>query len=404
MCLASVPEHFCVSYDLVPLLPSEDMYPFKKAHLNDCGGDITKRWYIVFYAFDVQQEKLVRKRYYQVNDFITATERQNYARRIIREINQLLEDGYHLDVNIAPSVAEPQGQRVFTLAKALTQALEIKKASVRPSSYPSYKSCVKIFTTWAQENKIATMDIVYFDRLRAVYFDDYLFVERSYNACTVNGHISYMKSLFQLLVEREVIGQNPFKSLAKHKESASRKNLAYSKDQMETIKEIVEKKNPELWIFIQFIYYCYLRPNEIRQLEHRYFNLEEKKIFIPSSVSKNGKDGYVSIPESFYNQLKGSEVFNSGNRFVFQAGEEDKSYSKNVMTERFRKLIKPLNLGTDYTLYSWKHSGVVAAYNAGVDIKSIQNQCRHHSLEQTDVYLKSLGLGVSQAINQIPDL
>lgn len=66
------------------------------------------------------------------------------------------------------------------------------------------------------------------------------------------------------------------------------------------------------------------------------------------------------------------------------------------MTERFRKLIKSLKLGTDYTLYSWKHSGV--------DIKSIQNQCRHHSLEQTDIYLKSLGLGVSQAINQIPDL
>ena len=50
---ASVPEHFCVSYDLVPLFENEDMYPFKKAHLNDCGGDITKRWYIVFYAFDV---------------------------------------------------------------------------------------------------------------------------------------------------------------------------------------------------------------------------------------------------------------------------------------------------------------------------------------------------------------
>ena len=74
------------------------------------------------------------------------------------------------------------------------------------------------------------------------------------------------------------------------------------------------------------------------------------------------------------------------------------------MTERFRKLIKELNLGSDYTLYSWKHSGVVAAYNAGIDIKTIQNQCRHHSLEQTDIYLKSLGLGVSQAINQIPKL
>lgn len=71
---------------------------------------------------------------------------------------------------------------------------------------------------------------------------------------------------------------------------------------------------------------------------------------------------------------------------------------------RFQKLIKDLNLSNDYTLYSWKHSGVVAAYNAGVDIKTIQNHCRHQSLEQTDIYLKSLGLGVSQAINKIPQL
>ncbi len=404
ICLASVSEHLCVSYDLVPLLPSEDMYPFKKARLNDCDGDITKRWYIVFYAFDVQQKKLVRKRFYEVNDYATEDQRRGYARRMIRELNQLLEDGYHLDVNKAPSVTKPEEQEVYTLAEALNQALEIKKASVRPSSYPSYKSCVKIFTTWAQENKIATMDIVYFDRLRAVYFDDYLFVECSYNACTVNGHISYMKSLFQLMVEREVIGQNPFKNMAKHKESTSRKNLAFSKDQIETIKEIVEKKNPELWIFIQFIYYCYLRPNEIRQLEYRYFNMEERKIFVPSSISKNGKDGYVFIPESFYKQLKKSEVVNSGKQYIFQTKEGNKPFSKNVMTERFRKLIKELNLGSDYTLYSWKHSGVVAAYNAGIDIKTIQNQCRHHSLEQTDIYLKSLGLGVSQAINQIPKL
>jgi integrase len=362
------------------------MYPFKKARLNDCGGDITKKWYIVFYPWDVQNKELVRKRFYEINDYATSIERHQYANRMIREINKLLENGYHLDVNKAPAVEEQEEPEVYTLVDAIEH------------------SSVKIFTTWARENKIATMDMVYFDKLRAVYFDDYLFVQCSYNAKTVNGHIAYLKSLFQILVEREIIGQNSFKNITKHKESSSRKNLAFSPEQIEKIKAIVEEKNPELWIFIQFIYYCYLRPNEIRQLEYRYFNLDERKIFIPSNISKNGKDGYVSIPESFYKILKKSEVFNSEKRFVFESREGDKPYSKNVMSERFRKLIKPLALGKDYTLYSWKHSGVVAAYNAGVDIKSIQNQCRHHSLEQTDIYLKSLGLGVSQAINRIPDL
>jgi len=47
-----------------------------------------------------------------------------------------------------------------------------------------------------------------------------------------------------------------------------------------------------------------------------------------------------------------------------------------------------------------KAFGVVAAYNAGIDI----NQCRHHSLEHTDLYHKSLGLGVIKAIKKVPKL
>jgi integrase len=40
---------------------------------------------------------------------------------------------------------------------------------------------------------------------------------------------------------------------------------------------------------------------------------------------------------------------------------------------------------------------VVKAYNAGVDIKSIQRQCRHTSIDMTDNYLKSLGLYYNEA-------
>ena len=119
---------------------------------------------------------------------------------MIRELNQLLEDGYHLDVNKAPTVIEETILETTTLADAIEHSLEIKKPSLRSTSYPSYKSSVKIFIAWASENKITGMDVVYFDRLRAVYFNDYLLIERGYNPRTVNGHVSYMKTLFQLLV------------------------------------------------------------------------------------------------------------------------------------------------------------------------------------------------------------
>ncbi|MGA1976248.1 MAG: tyrosine-type recombinase/integrase [Bacteroidales bacterium] len=394
----------CDKLDLKKLLHSEDMYPFKKAKLNDCGGDLSGRWYIEFYAWDVQMSKLVRKRYYEVNNIISEQDRRIYANRIIQQLNKLLKEGYHFDVNKVPSQAESEETQTYTLNDAISFALEIKKLSIRTSSFPSYKSTVNLFQKWASNNRLQEMNVVYFDKLRAVYFDDYLLVGCAYAAKTVNGHISYMKSLFQVLVEHEIIRNNPFKNLKKHKEGESRKNMAFNEEQMERMKKTIEEKDPSLWLFIQFIYYCYLRPNEVRQLKHSYLHMDKNQIFIPGYISKNGKDGYVTIPESFLNVLIESKEFSSRQEFIFQSRDKLKPISKNVMGSRFRMLTRDLNLDKDYTFYLWKHSGVVEAYKAGIDIKTIQSQCRHQSLEQTDIYLKSLGLNVSLAINKMPEL
>ena len=380
------------------------MYPFKRAKLNDCGGNLSGRWYIDFSAWDVQKSKLVRKRYYEVNNIVAEQDRRIYANRIIQQLNNLLKEGYHFDINQVPSKAESEEIRTYTLKDALSYALEIKKPTLRSVSYLSYKSTVKLFQKWALTVRMHDKDVVYFDRLRSVYFDDYLTVECGYAAKTVNGHIAYMKSLFQVLVEREVIRDNPFKNLKKHKEAESRKNMAFNEKQADDIKKIIEKEDPSLWLFIQFIYYCYLRPNEVRQLQHSFLQMDKNQIFIPGYISKNGKDGYVTIPESFRVVLARSEEFNSSNEYLFMGRYNKKPVSKNVMGSRYHNLTKKLKLSKDYTLYSWKHSGVVAAYKAVIDIKTIQSQCRHQSLEQTDIYLKSLGLNVNLAINKIPEL
>ena len=381
----------------------ENIYPFKVAKLNDCDGDLSGRWYIEFYVWDVQKNRLERKRFYDVNNYVTSEERKSYANRKVREINELLKEGYHIDIN---KIYETEIEEIksYTVTEAIEYALKIKKSSLRDTSYPSYKSIVKKILKWSKNNRIAALDIAHFDKLKAVYFDDYLLVECQYAAKTVNGQISYLKSLFQILVDREVILNNPFKNLSKHKEADSRKNIAYNEAQVSKIKKIISENDEQLWLFIQFIYYCFLWPNEVRQLKFNYIKLDEKKIFIPKHISKNGKDGFVTIPETFYNELKKLSFFNKEGEYVFQSQNEIKPISKNMMGERFRNLIKALNLGKDYTLYSWKHSGVVAAYKAGIDIKTIQSQCRHQSLEQTDIYLKSLGLSVNLAINKMPEL
>jgi len=64
-----------------------------------------------------------------------------------------------------PEEAQPESQRSYTLEEALDYALEVKKSSIRSTSYASYKSTVKLFKHWALESRLSGSDVGYFDRL-----------------------------------------------------------------------------------------------------------------------------------------------------------------------------------------------------------------------------------------------
>lgn len=68
------------------------------------------------------------------------------------------------------------------------------------------------------------------------------------------------------------------------------------------------------------------------------------------------------------------------------------SYGRNSVSMKHGSVLRSLNYSKELTLYSWKHTGVVAAYRNGIDVYAIMRQLRHHSLDQTMIYLKSLGI------------
>jgi hypothetical protein len=77
---------------------------------------------------------------------------------------------------------------------------------------------------------------------------------------------------------------------------------------------------------------------------------------------------------------------------------------RNSMRDKFKALVKPLGYGSEYTLYSFKHAGVVKAYKSGIDLKSLQRQGRWHSIEMVDKYLKSLGLTENTGFTSVMNL
>ena len=231
-----------------------------------------------------------------------------------------------------------------------------------------------------------------------INYSDWLLITDGKSTKTRNDNIDWLRHIFDLFKSRQWINENPVIGIKKLRVTTSKKNRAFSVQQTKTI---INLADPQLLLSIHFMYYCFMRRNETRLIQVKHINLKERQLFIPSETTKNRKDAFLAIPPHLIEELEKLDldqypedyylIGKQESRVVVEPGE--KPFSENVMYNRHTAIIKRLDLfGKDYTFYSWKHTGVVTAYKAGIDIKSIQLQCRHHSLEITDVYLKSLGL------------
>ncbi len=90
--------------------------------------------------------------------------------------------------------------------------------------------------------------------------------------------------------------------------------------------------------------------------------------------------------------------FRSPRAYIFFKTDPTKPVAINYFIGRFRPILTTLGFGNEYQLYSWKHTGAVAAVRAGASLKELQIQLRHHSLEEVDKYIRQLG------VNDLQDL
>lgn len=366
-------------------------YPFRPASLSDCGGKLSARWRIVFGVYDVQRQKIVKRYDYKINQFKTAQERNTYYIMRKEHIDETLAKGYVIDKS---SLAQP-GDLVRTPKKdymSIVDAYEwaLNTKVVRRGSYLCYKSTSSKFTDWCRQSGIQKISINTLDKER---IQDYLDTQyrRGLSGTTINNNIAHMKAMHNFLVKRGKAVDNPWLGIEKYKEEKSIANTAYLEHEKRELIGLI-KENTALHMFVELMYHTFARPSEIHRLKKSFINLTDRKILIPANISKNAKSDYVVITNALYPILK-EYVKNCEGVYLFPGVGGKKHMGKNQAAERWHKpFLKALELDGARTFYSWKHTGVCDAYRAGIPIKWIQLQCRHHSIQQTDHYLKSMGM------------
>lgn len=355
-----------------------------------CKGNLKARWYIEFSATNISTGKLEKKRIVCPAKFETKKQREIWGKEFCKKITTRLESGQVF--GIVPVPDEPTIEK--GIVAELSGILETIKESIRAKSYITYNSAINKFKPFVDKIKPDLL-ISEFDNKQTINFRDHLKNDLKNSSRTANNTVEHLNTLYSHLAERKVLPPTPFK-IKKLKEEVTSKNIAFTDKDRECVEKHLMQHEPELYLFTRFIYYAFIRPGELHQITLADVRLFERYIIIRGTISKNGKTETVQIiPPLFSELLKISINDEKQFYYLFGKGLVPSRYvsAKEVAFRRHQKVLKTLGLlESGYTLYSWKHTGAVNAYRAGVGVKELQKLLRHSSVSITDIYLKSLGL------------
>lgn len=367
----------------------------RSAKLYTCGNDLSKQWFVHFQYRNPETGKMQRVKVSEgFAQYKTIEERITYGNRLIEIINLKVKDGWNpfcKEGVYYRLVEDAQVYQSNLLSFHVENALLNCEADLRPKSFQSYSSHIKGFLQWLTDCKLDMLLVSQFTKEQAKQFIDYLILERGLHKKTRNSYLITLKMIFNKLKDNELILVNPFTGI-KSVKAGSVSKLYFNSLQEQTLEEIIHKRNPQLWLFTQFIFYCFVRPNELRRI--KVGDINGNQLQIRGEISKNKLTEKVAIPKPLLRLINEHKLTDySKDYYLFgKAGMPSKyDWSVNHFGRKHLEILRELGFSDQYSLYSWKHTGVIYFYQErNFGLYDIMKQLRHHSLEMVQEYLKSL--------------
>ncbi len=378
--------------------------------LYDCGGDLEAKWFVWYRDDDGKRIKVYslaqdKAKNTGLNKIKNLTERYKYAEAIVLEIQtsnpkQARAGSPKTDTETVSTIHDKSN-----IAGIYSYVIEKNKHLWRRKTILQYKTHIKLFFLYCRQRKIKVIT----ESVAIDFFNDLINKGRSKR--TVNSYRMTLSRLWTIATKENLLPKdNPFASLPAYRENRE-SCLPFSKEQRHELREYIGKHNPMLWLCCQFLYYCFIRPGELRLLKVGDIDLDRGMILVRGAISKNKKTQRVVIPEVFLRILKGYGLKDIATGLyvigVDKVGGQD-PIGVGWIGKNHRKILKRLNYETGqhaYNFYGWKHTGVIEAVLAGINLGELRKQLRHHSLEEMMHYIQKLGLDdCSQIRNNFPEM
>lgn len=343
-----------------------------------------KKWYVEYWYRTPEELRDEHPREWQrfrVYEDINRYKTEEYAKALLKATEEALQMGFD------PFEEKRQKKKgILSLNAALDNYLEYcKDRKLRINSIRAYQMVINLMKNYfTKGNKL-------YDALPSFTKEDLKkFIKdnkKDWANTTTNNYITLTKAIFSWFAKEEYILKSPAVGLEFLPEEVS-KHKIIAGDISEKLKADIKKVDPDLYDFLQVIYYCAMRPKEIRFLQVQHVLVDRKLLFVPASISKNRTDDYIPLGDEVLIML--DKRIDKPKEFYLFGGVKPRS--TNFYATRFRPFKEKYKLSENSTMYSFKHSRAIDLAKAGADPYQIMKLFRHSSLEITMHYLRDLGL------------
>lgn len=346
------------------------------------------RWYIEYWyrvPEELQPEYQKEWHRFRVFEDINRHKTDEYANYLLKAVKESLEQGYSpFEQDRKYFVMEPEVK--ISLNAGLDKFIAYcKDKRLRVNTIRAYSAIADMLKVYfLKGNKIyEPIETFTKDDLRQFFASH----RSQWSNTTINNNITYVRAIFNWFVKEDIITRSPALALEMLPVNVT-KHKVYPTDIAEALKEDVKKRDPELYDFMQLIYYCALRPKEIRMLQVKHVVFDRQLLFVPADISKNKTDDYIPLGEDVISVLK--ERANKPKDFYLFGGEKPRS--TNFFAMRYKPFKDKFKLTEDYSLYSFKHLRAIDLATAGANPYQIMKLFRHKNIDVTMTYLRDLGL------------
>lgn len=377
----------------------------------DCGGKVSPqdKWLIIFSVRNPRTGKMVRIRKAQgINKYHTLKERRAAAEKMKKYWSEKLKAGWspfndsniiyddNLEFQTAVKNYRKLKSKNGTFRFYASKYLDSRKNEVESTTISTYRSKFRLFSAWLENRGLHEADISVVTQPLMCEFMYHIIEDEKLSKVSVDNYRILLETLFNFIrkdKERKLF-PNPCFDLPGTKRINDSAAAPINEDDIPIFKETIIKKDPQLWLTICFEYYCFMRPRkEIRFLRIGDIDFGMGQIRIRYENAKTS-ERFVTIPKPFLRLIREFYKLHTYPRHFFVIGKKGvpgpDSVSINNLSNRFVRFRETLNMPDMYKLYSWKHTGVIRARNAGIPDREIQTQAGHTSIVTTERYMRKM--------------